>query len=80
MQLQESLTQEARRILQANDRGGFTIPTAGLYPFQWLWDAGFTALGWMQFDEGRAWEEFNWLFQKTARALGIVHLEQQSRI
>ncbi len=24
--------------------------------------------------------EFNWLFQKTARSLGIVHLEQQSRI
>ena len=24
--------------------------------------------------------EFNWLFQATARALGIVHLEQQSRI
>jgi formate dehydrogenase major subunit len=24
--------------------------------------------------------EFNWLFQKTARAFGIVHLEQQSRI
>jgi formate dehydrogenase major subunit len=24
--------------------------------------------------------EFNWLFQKTARALGVVHLEQQSRI
>lgn len=24
--------------------------------------------------------EFNWLFQKTARAMGIVHLEQQSRI
>jgi formate dehydrogenase major subunit len=24
--------------------------------------------------------ELNWLFQKTARALGIVHLEQQSRI
>jgi formate dehydrogenase major subunit len=24
--------------------------------------------------------EFNWLFQKSARALGIVHLEQQSRI
>lgn len=63
MQLQESLTQEARRILQANDRGGFTIPTAGLYPFQWLWDAGFTALGWMQFDEARAWQEFDLLFQ-----------------
>lgn len=24
--------------------------------------------------------EFNWLLQKTARAMGIVHLEQQSRI
>jgi formate dehydrogenase major subunit len=24
--------------------------------------------------------EFNWILQKTARALGIVHLEQQSRI
>jgi formate dehydrogenase major subunit len=24
--------------------------------------------------------EFNWLFQKVARGLGIVHLEQQSRI
>lgn len=24
--------------------------------------------------------EFNWLFQKTARGLGIAHLEQQSRI
>jgi len=24
--------------------------------------------------------EFNWLLQKTARAFGIVHLEQQSRI
>ena len=24
--------------------------------------------------------EFNWLLQRTARALGIVHLEQQSRI
>ncbi|WP_299431099.1 trehalase family glycosidase [uncultured Meiothermus sp.] len=63
MQIQESLAQEARRILQANDRGGFTIPTAGLYPFQWLWDAGFTALGWMRFDEKRAWQEFELLFQ-----------------
>ena len=24
--------------------------------------------------------EFNWLLQKVARALGIVHLEQQARI
>lgn len=58
-----SLEREAIRILRANDRGGFTIPTAGLYPFQWLWDAGFSALGWMKFDEARAWQEFERLFE-----------------
>lgn len=63
MQTRESLEQEAIRILKANDRGGFTIPTAGLYPFQWLWDAGFTALGWIKFDEPRAWQEFELLFR-----------------
>ncbi|GEM87984.1 MGH1-like glycoside hydrolase domain-containing protein [Meiothermus granaticius] len=57
------LRQQAQEILQANDRGGFTVPTAGLYPFQWLWDAGFTALGWMRFDEQRAWRELETLFQ-----------------
>ncbi|MER3443679.1 MAG: neutral trehalase [Armatimonadota bacterium] len=62
MQTRESLDQEAIRILRANDRGGFTVPTAGLYPFQWLWDAGFTALGWMRFDEARAWQELEVLF------------------
>ncbi|MBF6595942.1 MAG: neutral trehalase [Thermaceae bacterium] len=60
---QEMLEQEAMRVLQTNDREGFTVPTAGLYPFQWLWDAGFTALGWMKFDENRAWREFELLFQ-----------------
>jgi alpha,alpha-trehalase len=58
----QALEQEAIRILRANDRGGFTVPTAGLYPFQWLWDAGFTALGWMKFDQARAWQEFELLF------------------
>lgn len=58
-----SPTDEARRILAANDRGGYTIPTSRLYPFQWNWDAGFSALGWARFDEPRAWTEFDRLFE-----------------
>ena len=28
-----------------NDRGGYTVPTEGLYPYQWNWDSAFVALG-----------------------------------
>jgi hypothetical protein len=57
-----SLADRARQVLCANDRGGYTIPTAGLYPFQWNWDASVCALGWMTFDERRAWQEIETLF------------------
>ena len=56
------LQERARAVLRANDRGGYTIPTAGLYPFQWNWDASVCALGWMTFDEPRAWLEIDTLF------------------
>jgi Trehalase len=62
-QRQDQLTREAQATLRANDRGGYTVPTAGLYPFQWNWDAAVTALGWITFDEPRAWEEFRWLLK-----------------
>jgi Trehalase len=62
-QQREELTREAHATLRANDRGGYTVPTAGLYPFQWDWDAAVTALGWITFDEPRAWEEFRWLLK-----------------
>ncbi len=47
----------ARAILRANDRDGYCVPTARLYPFQWNWDSAFVALGWGTFDEARAWQE-----------------------
>ena len=59
----KSLVEEARAVLRANDRQGYTVPTAGLYPFQWNWDASVTALGWMTFDPARAWQELRWLFK-----------------
>ena len=52
---------EARAILTANDRGGYTIPTEGLYPYQWNWDSAFAALGFAAFDLPRAWQEMQTL-------------------
>ena len=57
------LHHKAAEILNANDLGGYTVPTARLYPYQWNWDAGFTALGWTTLDETRAWRELELLFQ-----------------
>ncbi|WP_380053130.1 hypothetical protein ACFE33_10685 [Falsihalocynthiibacter sp. SS001] len=52
----------ARRILRNNDRGGYTVPTSGLYPYQWNWDSCFTAWGIASFDVKRAWFEIHTLF------------------
>lgn len=49
-------------VLKENDRGSYTVPTKGLYPFQWNWDSCFTALGQAHFDEDRAWREIETLF------------------
>ena len=53
----------ARAILRDNDQGGYTIPTSGLYPYQWNWDSVFVALGFATFDPDRAWQELETLFQ-----------------
>ena len=37
--------ERARAILRDNDRGGYTVPTKGLYPFQWNWDSAFDGAG-----------------------------------
>ncbi|MEP1586018.1 MAG: hypothetical protein ABJR46_12225 [Tateyamaria sp.] len=49
--------QSAIDVLTQNDRGGFTIPTAGLYPYQWNWDSAFVALGLATYNMDRAWSE-----------------------
>ncbi|CTQ49442.1 MGH1-like glycoside hydrolase domain-containing protein [Jannaschia donghaensis] len=58
-----SLRQKAIDTLLANDRGGFTIPTSGLYPHQWNWDSAFVALGIATYDTDRAWAEVTSLLE-----------------
>ena len=55
------LNLRAKQILNENDKGGYTIPTDGLYPFQWNWDSAFAAFGFAQFDIPRAWKEIETL-------------------
>lgn len=61
--MESSLDREATRILKSNDRGGFTVPTPRLYPYQWNWDSAFAALGFAVFDQDRAWREIETLFE-----------------
>jgi len=62
MNVTVDLDRQARAILRSNDRGGYTVPTAGLYPYQWNWDSAFAALGFAVFDIDRAWVELETLF------------------
>ena len=56
-----TLDDKARAILRGNDKGTYTVPTAGLYPYQWNWDSAFAALGFSTFDLNRAWVELETL-------------------
>ena len=62
MSLQNNINLDAKKILLINDKGNYTIPTDGLYPFQWNWDSAFAAYGFAQFDIPRAWKELETLF------------------
>ena len=55
--------ERARAVLAANDRGGYTVPTHGLYPFQWNWDSAFVAMGFATFDIKRALRELERLIE-----------------
>lgn len=55
-------SEKAKEVLEGNWRSGYTIPSSTLYPFQWNWDAGFHALGWMYVDIEKAIQEVNHIF------------------
>ncbi len=54
--------QKAEAIMRKNDRGRYTVPTHGLYPFQWNWDSCLSSLGFSHFDIDRAFVELETLF------------------
>ena len=65
---------EAINVIKKNDRGGFTVPTNQLYPHQWNWDSGFTALGLSLLDKSRAWQELIMLINAQWKDGMIPHI------
>lgn len=61
--MNQKLHDKAIEVLNKNWKDGFTVPCEGLYPFQWDWDSGFIALGWMHIDLERSFMEIKSLLK-----------------
>jgi mannosylglycerate hydrolase len=57
------LARRAQEVLDRNNRGSWTCPSAALYPHQWLWDSCFVAIGLAKTDPARAAGELLALFR-----------------
>jgi len=68
------LDEIARDILATNDKGSYTIPTKGLYPYQWNWDSAFAAMGFSQFNIDRAWIEIETLLSGQWSSGMVPHI------
>ncbi|MEP3999440.1 MAG: trehalase family glycosidase [Ekhidna sp.] len=73
--MKKELYKKAIAILDANfQEGGFTIPSAGLYPFQWKWDSGFIAIGFAHYDVEKAKTEMRTLLDAQWENGFIPHI------
>lgn len=48
------MLEEARRVLAANWRDTYTVPSSHLYPHQWRWDSAFIAIGYARYELNKA--------------------------
>ncbi len=56
--MKDGLIERAKKVLDNNfQEGGFSVPSDGLYPFQWMWDSGWIALGFAHYDMAKAKKE-----------------------
>jgi hypothetical protein len=56
------LIRRAKIVLDFNRVGSYTQPGPRLYPHQWSWDSAFIAIGYARYDQNRAINELNHLF------------------
>jgi len=68
------LITKARSVLEINDCGTHTVPAAGLYPHQVLWDSCFIAIGRSHYDAERAKSEVTSLLSAQWRNGMIPHI------
>lgn len=53
----DALVNLAQEVLETNNQGNYTVPSRKLYPYQWLWDSCFVAIGLRHTDIDRAKNE-----------------------
>ncbi len=63
MDQKSTIVEQAKAVLQMNDKGNYTVPAPELYPHQWLWDSCFIAIGLRHLDVDRAMTEIKSLLQ-----------------
>ena len=68
------LIESARKVLDGNWNGKFTLPSATLYPHQWSWDSCFIAIGNSYFNTDRAMKELEYLFDAQWKNGMIPHI------
>jgi hypothetical protein len=66
------------REAQPGGAGGYTVPNASVYPFQWLWDSCFHALVWARLGEDdRAVTELAHLFRTQSPSGFVPHVDYE---
>ena len=65
---------KAQDILNANWRNGYSVPSKNLYPYQWLWDSGFIAIGFAHYDMDKAEKEIETLLNAQWENGFIPHI------
>ena len=70
----EELIEGAKKVLEGNWTGKFTIPSATLYPHMWSWDSCFIAIGNSYFNSDRAMQELKYLFDAQWKNGMIPHI------
>jgi Trehalase len=71
---ESELVESAKKVLDGNWTGNFTIPSGTLYPHQWSWDSCFIAIGNSYFDIDRSMKEMQHLFDAQWKNGMIPHI------
>jgi hypothetical protein len=70
----DRVLEDAKKTLEGNWTGNFTIPAATLYPHQWSWDAAFIAIGNSYSNIDRAVKELEFLFNAQWKNGMVPHI------
>jgi Trehalase len=71
---ESELVESAKKVLDGNWTGNFTIPSGTLYPHQWSWDSCMIAIGNSYFDTDRSMKELEHLFDAQWKNGMIPHI------